>query len=142
MTTKTKEEPAVRPVRTVLNESELTAKDAIAEHRQRGREYEERAQRAAVLETQLGGLREDVARLERRRDKFAALGKGHVEKPMSTFEQGWGVVIEWEPIRSALTGAELAAKVEATIVPLREQVASLETQIRELLAVGPAGAPA
>jgi hypothetical protein len=42
--------------------------------------------------------------------------------------------VEWEPIRSKLTGLELAAEVEASIAPLRQELASTESRIASLLA--------
>ena len=38
-----------------------------------------------------------------------------------------------EPVRSRLTGKQLAAKVETSIEPLRQEIASVEARIAELL---------
>jgi DNA repair exonuclease SbcCD ATPase subunit len=82
----------------------------------------------------VANMREDVARMEQQRDALAALGDGHVEVAQSSFDQRFRVMIEWEPIRSKLTGLELAAEVEASIGPLRQELASTESRIASLLA--------
>ena len=60
--------------------------------------------------------------VEQQRDALAALGDGHVEIRQSSFDQRYRTEIEWEPIRSKLTGLELATEIESSIAPLRQEV--------------------
>ena len=48
--------------------------------------------------------------------------------PQRVLRPAYGVSVEWEPLRSRLSGAELAAELEATIVPLRAEVKTLEAR--------------
>jgi hypothetical protein len=72
--------------------------------------------------------------MEQQQNALAALGDGHVEIPQSSFDQRYRIEIAWEPIRSKLTGLELAAEIESSIAPLRQEVANTESRIAELLA--------
>jgi hypothetical protein len=89
---------------------------------------------AEALGRKLEDLHRDIVQLEQQRDALAALGDGHVEIPQSSFDRRYRIEIEWEPVRSRLTGGELAAEVEASIVGLRQELASTENRIAELLA--------
>ena len=89
---------------------------------------------AEALGRKLEDLHRDVAQLEQQRDALAALGDGHVEIPHSSYDQRYRVTIAWEPIRSKLTGLELAAEIESSIAPLRQELANTENRIAELLA--------
>lgn len=79
-------------------------------------------------------MRRELAKLEAHRAKFAALGKAHVEIPQRTLDPRFNCVIEWEPIRSKQTGAELAAVEDVNITQVRAEIARAETEIEELLA--------
>jgi hypothetical protein len=51
-----------------------------------------------------------------------------------SFDQRYRIEVEWQPIRSVRTGNELAAQLEASIEPLRQEVVSTESRIAELMA--------
>jgi hypothetical protein len=72
--------------------------------------------------------------MEQQRDALAALGDDRVEIAQSSYDQRYRIEIEWEPVRSRLTGKELAATIESSIVGLRQELASTESRIAELLA--------
>ena len=108
--------------------------ESAEQRRQELVEANARLDEAERLRQVVENMREDVARMEQQRDALAALGDGHVEVAQSSFDQRFRVMIEWEPIRSKLTGLELAAEVEASIGPLRQELASTETRIASLLA--------
>ena len=104
------------------------------QRRQELAEANARIDEAEALGRKLEDLHRDVAQLEQQRDALAALGDGHVEIPQSSFDQRYRTEIAWEPIRSKLTGLELAAEIESSIAPLRQEVAHTENRIAELLA--------
>ena len=79
-------------------------------------------------------LRRDIGQMEQQRDALASLGDRHVEIPQKSYDQRYRIEIEWEPVRSRLTGKELAATHESSIVGLRQELASTESKIAELLA--------
>jgi hypothetical protein len=89
---------------------------------------------AEALGRKLEDLHRDIVGMEQQREALAALGDGHVEIPQSSFDQRYRIEIAWEPIRSKLTGLELAAEIESSIAPLRQEVANTENLIAELLA--------
>ena len=89
---------------------------------------------AEALGHKLEDQRRDVSRMEQQRDALAALGDAHIEVEHRSYDQRFGVEVVWEPIRSKLTGLELAAEVESSIAPLRQEVANTENRIAELLA--------
>jgi hypothetical protein len=93
-----------------------------------------RIDEAEALGRKLEDLHRDIVGMEQQRDALAALGDGHVEIPQSSFDQRYRIEIEWEPLRSKLTGLELAAEMESSIAPLRQEVASTESRIAELMA--------
>ena len=82
----------------------------------------------------VANMREDVARQETRRDRLLALGDGHIEIAQESYLQEFGVSIAFEPIRSKLTGNQLAAEVEEEIAGLLKEIASVEKRVAELLA--------
>jgi hypothetical protein len=105
----------------------------IARRREELQELEEAAEQAAQLKTRLDGLRDDLARLEARRDKFAAYGNRPIEIEQRSFDQRFHCEIEWEPIRSRKSGKELAAEVEKTCAELRREISGMEKQIGKLV---------
>jgi hypothetical protein len=107
---------------------------APAERRQELAEAAERIDEAQRLGRVAGDLRRDVAQMEAQRDALAALGDRHVEIAQKSIDARYRVEIQWEPLRSILSGSELAAEVEATIGPLRQELARTEGRIAELLA--------
>ena len=106
--------------------------ESAEQRRQELVEANARLDEAERLRQVVANMREDVVREEAKRDQLAAIGAGHVEIPQRSFDQRFRVEIEWTPIRSRLSGAELAAELEATIVPLRAEVKAIETRIEEL----------
>ena len=107
--------------------------ESAEQRRQELADANARLDEAEKLRQVVANLREDVVRMEEKRDRLAALGDGHVEIPQKSFDQRFRVEIEWMPLRSRLSGAELAAELEATIVPLRAEVKALEARVKELL---------
>ena len=65
---------------------------------------------------------------------FHVGGDDRIEIAQKSYDQRYRIEIEWEPVRSKLTGKDLAATIESDIVPLRKQLASTESRIAELLA--------
>jgi hypothetical protein len=92
-----------------------------------------RVDEAEALGRVADDLRRDIVRMEQQRDALAALGDRHVEIVQKSFDQRFRVEIEWQPIRSKLTGNQLAAEIENSIVELRQQLASTESRIEGLL---------
>jgi hypothetical protein len=89
---------------------------------------------AEALGRKLEDLHRDVSRMEQQRDALAALGDGHIEVEHRSYDARFGVEVVWEPIRSKLTGLELAAEIESSIAPMRQEVANTENRIAELMA--------
>ena len=95
------------------------AKPQDAEQRRRALvEANARLDEAEKLRHVVANLREDVVRMEEKRDRLAALGDGRIEIAQESYDQQYGISVTWEPLRSRLTGAELAADLESEIVPL------------------------
>jgi len=92
------------------------------------------AEQAAELRHQVAGLKEDVTRLERRHARLAALGDERVEIPQRSFDQRYGMEIQWEPVRSVSSGRELAEKVAGDLEHLRSEIARREHEIERLIA--------
>jgi hypothetical protein len=93
-----------------------------------------RIDEAEALGPKVEDLRRDISRLEERRDQLAALGDDRVEIGQRSYDQRFHIEIEWEPVRSKLTGKELAATIESEIVALRQELANTESRIAALLA--------
>lgn len=93
-----------------------------------------RLDEAAALRPIVANMHEDVAQMEAKRDRLAEVGGQRLEIARESFDQRYRVQVEWQPIYSRLTGAELAAAVEAETVPLRQEIKALEARIAELLA--------
>jgi hypothetical protein len=89
---------------------------------------------AERLRPVVANLREDILRMEQKRDRLAALGDGHIEIARESYDQQYGISVAWEPLRSVLGGFELAEQVAVSIAPLRQELASTESRIEELLA--------
>jgi len=113
----------------------MTITTAVFDARKRAAlEAQANDEKAQALDSALDDIRKDIARLERRRDSFKALGAERVEIPQRSYHPGYRTTIEWEPIRSKKTGAELAADVEANLPSLRAEAARLEKAIKKLIA--------
>jgi hypothetical protein len=110
-----------------------TAAEAkIAEHQGRAEQLRQNAEKARELEGAIRSMRIDLERLERRRDAYAAFGKGKIEIPNRHKDEAWPHV-ELEPFRSRLTGDELATGQQAEIDYLAAEIAKLEAEVEELL---------
>ena len=115
----------------------VTATDVRATIEARLRDLQElatNAEKAAALTATVASMRQDVARLEKQHAKFMALGDGHVEVPAESFDARYGCVIAWQPIRSLLTGKQLAAQVEKNLEHLRAEIIKADDEIDRLLA--------
>ena len=108
--------------------------ESAEQRRQELVEANARLDEAERLRQVVANLRDDVARMEQKRDRLAALGDGRIEIAQESYDQQYGISVSWEPLRSKLTGSQLAAEVETSIAPLRQEVANAETRIEELLA--------
>jgi hypothetical protein len=102
--------------------------------RQELAEASTRIDEAEALGRVADDLRRDIGQLEAQRDALADLGDDRVEIAQKSYDQRYHIEIEWEPVRSKLTGKELAATIESSIVGLRQELASTESRIAELLA--------
>lgn len=108
-------------------------KDSISKRNAEAVEFKAATEKAATLNNELTSLREDLARVQKRRDQFAAIGAGHVEKALESYEERYRSEIVWEPLRSKLTGAELAAGVDREIDTLQGEISKREKEITRLL---------
>ena len=93
-----------------------------------------RLDEAEKLGPVVASMREDVARMESKRDRLAALGDARIEIAQESYHPQYGISVTWEPIRSKLSGNELAAEVENAIVGLRQELARAESRLAGLLA--------
>ena len=104
------------------------------QRRQELAEANARIDEAEALGRKLEDLHRDIVQLEQQRDALAALGDGNIEIAQKSFDQTYRIEVAWQPIRSVLTGLELAAEIESSIAPLRQEVAHTENRIAELMA--------
>jgi hypothetical protein len=107
-------------------------KERIAAHRADSREAQQRLAEATRISEKVDALNRELSQLEARRDKFLAVGDRRLEQAFQSYFEGLGIV-QMEPVRSALTGNELAAKMERNIADVLAQLAPLEAEIAELL---------
>lgn len=88
------------------------------------------------LHEEINNHREDIAKLERRRDVLAAFGAKPIPIPQPDAvvpSVGPYYTVEVEPLKSKLTGRDLAAKVQADIDDLLAANKASETEIRRLM---------
>jgi hypothetical protein len=104
----------------------------IQEQRAKLARLEQAYEMVDQIQQMISGLRDDVARCERRRDAFRAHGKRRIEIPDQASLPGLPP-IELEPRRSRLTGAELAAGVQAEIDNLQREIKRHEAEAAALL---------
>jgi endonuclease/exonuclease/phosphatase family metal-dependent hydrolase len=114
-------------------EAPQTVSGIVAEHREQLLAQQERAHEATRLEAEIRSLQQDLERQRKRHGQFVALGKRHVEIPWRHVHPGFGMELEMEPLRSKLTGDELAAKVGASIAHLETEIGNREAEIERLL---------
>lgn len=107
---------------------------AIAEQKATARDLEERADRVDALVRQIASLREDLVRSRWQHDALTAVGDDKLTIPRSTYDDRFRLVVEWQPIESVHTGAELAARVQEKIDETERQIAAREAEIENLLA--------
>ena len=96
-------------------------------------DFQERARRAEKAEGELPGLREQLARYVDRQEHFKCVGKNRIEFPQAVPYKNYGT-IELEPVRSKLTGDELAATVQPRIEEIQGEIEGREKAIRDFLA--------
>jgi hypothetical protein len=111
----------------------MTTTTTIDERRAELAELEARAEQAAGLERTISSLRRDLERFEARRDRFKALGNGHVTLETESFDQRYGCSIVFVTGHSKLSGRELAAQAEENAAALRREIKSLEAEVGRLL---------
>lgn len=107
--------------------------DSITRRKAEAVEFDAAAEKAATLNNELTSLRVDLARMQKRRDQFAAIGEGHVEMALKSYEERYRTEIVWEPLRSKLTGAELAAEVDRELASLSDEISKREKEITRLI---------
>ena len=107
--------------------------DSISKRNAEAAAFKAATEKAATLNNELASLRRDLAQTQKRRDQFAAIGAGHVEKPMRSYEALYQTEIVWEPVRSKLTGDELAAEVDRELDTLHSAISRREQEISRLL---------
>ncbi len=107
---------------------------ALQERKAEARELEETAEQARALGSNIEDMKIDLQRAEARHAAFAAVGKERVEIPIKQFVPQFHCELAFEPLKSLLSGTELAAKVGEKITYLRAQIAEAERKIAELLA--------
>jgi hypothetical protein len=95
---------------------------------------EEATARAEALSAELEALQADLAAAEAKRDRLASLGSKRVLFEEEAVCPISGLKLALEPRRSRETGAELAARFDKTLDPLRDAISQRETLIAELLA--------
>ena len=124
-----------RAMRGIVSPRVIPKTPAPAEQRrQELAEANARIDEAEALGRKLEDLHRDIVQLEQQRDALAALGDGNIEIAQKSFDQTYRIEVAWQPIRSVLTGLELAAEIESSIAPLRQEVAHTENRIAELMA--------
>jgi len=106
--------------------------DALKARQQEAVQLEEAANEAERLEGEIANLRRELLPLEERKARLVALGDNHLEQAIRTHYPGVGQV-DWQPLRSQLTGAELAANVQRNIATIQAEIAGRERRIQALL---------
>ena len=109
---------------------------AIAERKAEGRKFEQNAEQARALSSKIEDMRKDLARLQKRHDAFTEIGDDHVESAFESYDQRFNTMIQWQPMRSILSGHQLAARVKVNLEHLRGEIAKSEAEIERLLASG------
>jgi hypothetical protein len=117
--------------------------EAIADKvKERARKYQkdaaaaiEAGEKASALAGQVKGLQDELARFEVRAANLKALGKEPVTtpNPASGYSHQYGCVIEFEPLRSVKSGAELAREMGANIDHIKAEIKARQREIDELL---------
>jgi hypothetical protein len=106
----------------------------LEKHRARVADLDCRIEKAEGIQSVITGLRDDLARAERRRDAFASYGPERIliPQPEAHFD---GLVIAVEPLRSRQTGDELATLIqEGEIGPINSEIGRLADELKSLLA--------
>lgn len=105
---------------------------ALRAHEAELEQARERAREVERVATRQEGLEAELARLTARRDKALALGDAHAELTYQVEFKGFGL-LDAQPVRSAMTGNELAAwlqpkidDVEGQLRDIHEAVAALD----------------
>jgi len=106
---------------------------ALAQRKAAARESEQKAAEASTLRSENESLQMDVVRFESRVRALREIGKGHLERKQEEYVSAYGV-IQYQPLKSAKTGDELADEAQARLDELRTAIAEIERRIAELLA--------
>ncbi|MBA2294291.1 MAG: hypothetical protein H0W16_04075 [Actinobacteria bacterium] len=107
--------------------------EQLAKRKAAAREIEQKAAEASVLRSAQEDLKLDVERAERRIRSLREIGKGHIERKQEEYISAFGM-IEYQPLKSAKTGNELADKQQVRLDGLRAALEANEQQIKQLLA--------
>jgi hypothetical protein len=108
-------------------------KDVLNKRKREMAELEDRANHAANLSQEVESIKKDLARFEDKQAKLAALGDEKLQVEQKVPYPGLGV-IEFEPVRSRYSGAEMAAALQGQVDHLRSEITSREKTIKDLLA--------
>lgn len=106
---------------------------ALAKRKAAAREIEQKAAEASALRSAQEDLKLDIVRAEHRVRSLREIGKGHIERKQEEYISAFGM-IQYEPLRSAKTGNELADKQQVRLDELRAALEANEQQIKQLLA--------
>lgn len=110
-----------------------TLTDAIKQRKEALEAAIASGERAKELEGKLPGHREELARLEARRDQALALGDEKATVPYTVEFKGFGH-LQAEPVRSLQTGNEIAAEIQAKLDAVQATIDGIEREIAEVLA--------
>lgn len=108
-------------------------KERLARKREEAAQIEEAGRKAGLADSELRGLRKDLARLRERQVRFAALGDEPVTFSWRHFDPNFGE-IEMQPWQSRFSGATLAANLQRSIDDLESEIAEREEAVAEFLA--------
>ena len=111
----------------------MTLTEAIKQRKEALEEAIASGERAKELEGKLPGHREELARLEARRDRALELGEAKATVEYSVEFKGFGP-LQAEPVRSRQTGNEIAAELQARVDVVQATIDGIESEIAEVLA--------
>jgi len=118
---------------TAVTAIELDPAQEVERRRLEHQAFELRANQASKLGDVAESMREDLRKLEARQAQFREMGAGHVTIPQESYHPEYHQTITWEPVRSLLTGVELAAQLNDQLAHLRDEIGKAEQEIARLL---------
>ncbi len=107
--------------------------EQLQQRKAAARAIEQKAAEASTLRSENESLQMDVVRFERRVQALRAIGPARLERKQEEYQSNFGN-IEYQPLKSKLTGDQLADVAQARLDELRTAIAENERKIAELLA--------